>query len=518
MAASGLRFAISTGGGTIEHVNLPSGDGLTTIIGPPAINQGQGIALHRASGHMFWCEAGVDAIERCDIDTGLNRTIILFPEPNSCDALSMDIAGHKLYYTAPGATEVARVNFDGSNQEDLVNEVGLESRGIALDINANKVYFTQIAPTNKIRRMNLDGTGLEDVSPSGIGEPRGIEIDVSNQLMYWCEQNSISGDNGRILKANLDGTNSSIITTGDSDGTPIGIALDVDADRIYYTTTRASPPLSMIKHVTFAGLNKTILPNTSGGVTRPDIALLGVTPGLPQISSISLSTSLFIHNIQSISVSGDFFIDGIPLETGSMSLFTFAPPPDIFNSRLLYTVGPLLETGSNDLFLHGHTDTSGSANLFALGHLDSSASGDLYITPHTVDSGSVDLFMNTSGDGTSMMEIRIIHRLTKGGDYDPQLVGAFENSAGSVNIQVWDVVDGQNTEVTIINSGCYSIGNTGRWGWSTEHLPFREERKKYHYYFRMTSDMAEEEFGEFLITVPEGGRWSHTDESSHIGG
>lgn len=105
--------------------------------------------------------------------------------------------------------------------------------------------------------------------------------------------------------------------------------------------------------------------------------------------------------------------------------------------------------------------------------------------------------------------MRIINHVSSAGGYDPQVFNIFDVLPVSVNIAVWDLVDGQNTEMMLSSSGCYAIGNTGYWGWSIEHLPFRESRKKYQYYYRMTSNEGEEQYGEFFVTVPEHGRWSH---------
>lgn len=103
--------------------------------------------------------------------------------------------------------------------------------------------------------------------------------------------------------------------------------------------------------------------------------------------------------------------------------------------------------------------------------------------------------------------MRIIHRLTKTGDYHPQLTGSFNAGLSSVNIRVWDVVDGVNVQVAVANSGCYAIGDTGKWGWSTEHLPFASGYHNYHYYFEMISNTNDTDYGEFFLTVPERGRW-----------
>lgn len=111
----------------------------------------------------------------------------------------------------------------------------------------------------------------------------------------------------------------------------------------------------------------------------------------------------------------------------------------------------------------------------------------------------------------SGVPLRIIHKLTKTHDYDPQLVSIFQSTPSLVNIEVWDVINAQNTKISLSTSGCYKIGGTNAWGWSTEYLPFTEDRNKYHYYFKMTSDLNDTQYGEFLIFVPERGRWSYPD-------
>lgn len=103
--------------------------------------------------------------------------------------------------------------------------------------------------------------------------------------------------------------------------------------------------------------------------------------------------------------------------------------------------------------------------------------------------------------------LRIVHRLVRTGDYHPQLVGSFVDDASSVNIRVWDIVDGINSPVAIASSGCSEIGNTNRWRWSTEHLPFASGYNNYHYYFEMAANTGETDYGEFFLTVPERGRW-----------
>ncbi len=229
----------------------------------------------------------------------------------------------------------------------------------------------------------------------------------------------------------------------------------------------------------------------AGSSQSSDSVDLFITGSLQSSDSIDL----FINGLSQSFDSVDLFVIGLQQSSGSIDLFTGGQSQSS-DSMDLFTVGPLQSSGSIDLFITGPYPTGFSGST------------DLFISSLSQSSGSINLFI-TSFEAESGIPLRIINRLTKTGDYDPQLVGIFTTSPSGVNIEVWDTVDGQNTQVTIANSGCYAIGNTGRWAWSTANLPFTNEHKKYQYYFRMTSNTDEKQYGEFFITVPERGRWSH---------
>lgn len=106
--------------------------------------------------------------------------------------------------------------------------------------------------------------------------------------------------------------------------------------------------------------------------------------------------------------------------------------------------------------------------------------------------------------------------LLKTSDHNPQTIGTFDLVASSVNIEVWDVTDGQNSAVSLVSSGCYAIGNTGRWGWSTMNLPASQGHAK-HYYYVMTSNLMETFGGQFILDLPERAKWIHpTNQDDYI--
>ena len=171
---------------------------------------------------------------------------------------------------------------------------------------------------------------------------------------------------------------------------------------------------------------------------------------------------------------------------------------EIFTSTELSNLYELANTYSSPM--NQYTETFPS-------EISVSGSADLFVGGYSVVSASRSLFIE--GATTPVEPMRIIHHLVKTGDYNPQLLGSLTGTPTSVNIEVWDIVNAQNTLVAVTASGCYAIGNTGKWGWSTANLPFTSQQKKYHYYYRMTSNESVTADGEFFITVPERGRWSH---------
>lgn len=103
---------------------------------------------------------------------------------------------------------------------------------------------------------------------------------------------------------------------------------------------------------------------------------------------------------------------------------------------------------------------------------------------------------------------RSLDWLLKTADHYPQIIGTFGVVASGVTIEVWDIIDGQNTLVSIADADCYAIGNTGRWGWSTTFLPTFQGHSR-QYFYLMTSNTSETFGGQFIMDMPESSRWIH---------
>ena len=147
------------------------------------------------------------------------------------NGIALDLEAGKVYWTLPFRGQIRRANLDGTDVEDIAT-ARLFPVSVALDRTNDKIYFTvaDIAFGGEfpggIQRANLDGSDLEDVIVTGRGtEPCGIALDVPAGKMYWTDP-----ARGRIQRANLDGSNVEILVDGA--GFARAIALDLPVEGI----------------------------------------------------------------------------------------------------------------------------------------------------------------------------------------------------------------------------------------------------------------------------------------------
>jgi hypothetical protein len=116
-----------------------------------------------SSGHLYWTNMGNPtandgSIERANLD-GSNVTHIVPPGGTfTPKQLQLDEKNRKLYWSDREGMRVMRANLDGSKIESLIDTSGGDARpgkeikkwcvGIALDVEAGKVYWTQKGPDN----------------------------------------------------------------------------------------------------------------------------------------------------------------------------------------------------------------------------------------------------------------------------------------------------------------------------------------------------------------------------------
>jgi sugar lactone lactonase YvrE len=256
-------FFLSASAGQVLSAN-PDGSDLKVIV-----NAGRripdGIVVDAEAGHLYWTDMGNPStndgsIERSGLD-GSNVTHIIPPGGTfTPKQLQLDRKNRKLYWSDREGMRVMRANLNGSNVETLVDTSEGDTRpgkdikkwcvGIALDVEASKLYWTQKGPDNagegRIFRANIEipkgqtPSNRKDIEPlyENLPEPIDLELDLANRTIYWTDRGDPPRGN-TANRASMDPAQGNgkkepeIVFDHLMEG--IGIAMDLKGGRMFLT-------------------------------------------------------------------------------------------------------------------------------------------------------------------------------------------------------------------------------------------------------------------------------------------
>jgi DNA-binding beta-propeller fold protein YncE len=262
-AKTARLFFLSASSGQVFSAN-PDGSDLKVIV-----SEGRrlpdGIVVDLEAGHLYWTNMGNPSandgsIERSDFD-GQNLTHIVPPGATfTPKQLQLDEKNRKLYWCDREGMRIMCANLDGSNLETLLDTSEGDSRpgkdikkwcvGIALDVEAGKLYWTQKGSDNagegRIFRANLEipkgqtPANRKDVELlyDNLPEPIDLELDLANRTIYWTDRGDPPRGNtvnrAPMNPAQGNGKKEPVIIF-DHLMEGIGIALDLKGGRMFLT-------------------------------------------------------------------------------------------------------------------------------------------------------------------------------------------------------------------------------------------------------------------------------------------
>ncbi|MCY4402147.1 MAG: hypothetical protein OXD54_06170 [Candidatus Poribacteria bacterium] len=225
------------GAHSIKRANLDGTD-VETIYNPQALNADKverihspvTITLDTSAEKIYWGNMwGPWGMTRADLDGTNIEDIIILPVNGGvfnirvdAEDIQLDVKEGKIYFQDSLNDNIARVDMDGSNYENLPLTTPYHDK-IALDLSNNRIFRTTII-FNEIRSYFLDGTN-RDIILTNLNYPIHIALDVHSQIIYWSERNHET-EESTIRTVNFDGTNATDLLTGLN--YVYGIALDTE--------------------------------------------------------------------------------------------------------------------------------------------------------------------------------------------------------------------------------------------------------------------------------------------------
>jgi DNA-binding beta-propeller fold protein YncE len=268
----------------------------------------------------------------------------------------------RIFFLDLGAGRVLSANPDGSDLKTLVSEGRKLPDGLAVDVAAGHLYWTNMgnpkANDGSIFRSDFDGRNMTTIiAPGDTFTPKQLQIDKSSGKLYWCDREGM-----RVMRANLDGSKiETLVDTSQGDARPgadpnkwcVGIAIDADAGKLYWTQKGGDNAGQ--GRILRANLD---IPRGQTPTGRTDIELLYDKLPEPIDLDLDLKSRLLYWTDRGDPPRGNT-VSRAPLEPPRGG----RPPPQIVFSNLMEGIGLALDPKHGRMFITDFAGTVYSAQL-----------------------------------------------------------------------------------------------------------------------------------------------------------
>jgi DNA-binding beta-propeller fold protein YncE len=152
-------------------------------------------------------------------------------------------ANERIFFLDLRAGRILSAGTDGSDLKVLIEGHKTGMDGVVVDVDGRHLYWTNMgkmsADDGSIERSDLDGRNISVIVPAGgTFTPKQLKLDGKRRKLYWADREGM-----RIMRSNIDGSKVEVLVEtgqGESDRRDarnwcVGIALDVDGGKIYWT-------------------------------------------------------------------------------------------------------------------------------------------------------------------------------------------------------------------------------------------------------------------------------------------
>jgi DNA-binding beta-propeller fold protein YncE len=273
-----------------------------------------------------------------------------------------DGAAGRIFVLDLAGGRVLTANPDGSDLKTIVEEGRKLPDGLAVDVAAGHLYWTNMgnpkANDGSILRSDLNGGNLITiVPPGGTFTPKQLQIEASTRKLYWSDREGM-----RVMRSNLDGSNiETLVDTSDGDPRPgpdstkwcVGMAVDLARGKFYWTQKGGDN----------AGQGRILranieLPQGQTPANRQDIELLYDALPEPIDLDIDPGTRMLYWTDRGDPPLGNT-VNRAPLDAPADR----RPPPEIVFDHLMEGIGLALDPKGGRMFITDFGGSIYSANL-----------------------------------------------------------------------------------------------------------------------------------------------------------
>ena len=255
----------------LNHVSfapLAGADGGDLNTSGGVLSEAEGTALDPAHGRIYWDDARSGTISFANLDgSGGGGTV------NTAGAtitesfgLAIDPIARRVYWANCEADNyvIAYADLDGGGGHNLATPGASVAcpEAVAVDPSAGLIYWINDEGSARgvVSYAHLDGSGGKDIvrlggiPPSGPAHLLTVAVDPVNRRVWWT--NAYTSTLG---SSNLDGSGQSTLPIAPNIATPVGVALDPGAGRVYWANHDSNS-----KTLAFAGFDG----SGAGGIAR----------------------------------------------------------------------------------------------------------------------------------------------------------------------------------------------------------------------------------------------------------
>jgi hypothetical protein len=238
------------------------------------VNTPDGTALDPAHGRIYWAN-GSAKISFANLDGSggggtVNTAGATITDPVG---LALDPAAGRVYWAneEDQHNAIAYANLDGSGGGNLPTGAATLDvpNGVAVDPAAGLIYWTNNGPKRAgVSFAHLDGSGGGDLTlfTATGGATGAVAVDPLNQRAWWTNRAG-----SKVEFIGLNGSGRGSLTTSATVASPIGLALDPDAQRVYWANAS-----NLANKISFANFDGTAPGDVSPGTATANVPVFPV--------------------------------------------------------------------------------------------------------------------------------------------------------------------------------------------------------------------------------------------------